>query len=51
MTPTKGTPTWTFRLDPDLKRRAQVKAAREGTTVTAVVVAALENYVKGEGDE
>ena len=48
MTP-RGTPTTTTRIPPDLKARAQARAAREGTTLTAVIVAALVKYVEGEG--
>lgn len=47
----KGTPTTTTRIPLDLKARVQAKAAREGTTLTAIIVAALEDYVNGEGDE
>lgn len=34
-----------------LTHDSEVKAAREGTTLTAVIVAALEDYVEGDGDE
>jgi len=36
----------TFRIPPDLKARAQAAAEANGTTLTAVIVAALEQYVK-----
>jgi len=36
----------TFRIPLDLKARAQVAAEANGTTLTAVIVAALEQYVK-----
>ena len=36
-----------LRIPPDLWRDAVAKAKREGTTVTAVVVRALERYVAG----
>jgi predicted DNA-binding protein len=48
VSPSRGTPRWSLRLPPDLKRRVQAKAARTGTTMTAVVVAALEAYVTEE---
>lgn len=51
MTPSPGTPRRTFRVSDALYARAATKAAREGTTLTAVIVAALEEYVEGEGDE
>lgn len=51
MSPSKGTPTRNFRLPDDLYDAARAKAAREHTTLTAVIVAALERYVEGEGDE
>jgi len=51
MSPSRGTKTTTLRIPPALKARAQAKAARERTTLTAVIVAALEDYVKGESDE
>lgn len=50
MTP-GNTPRRTFRVPDDLYARAAARAAREGTTLTAIIVAALENYAKGEGDE
>ena len=40
----RGTPTTPFRIDPALKAKAQARADREGTNLTAVVVAALEAY-------
>lgn len=46
-----GTPRRTFRVPDALYDRAATKAAREHTTLTAVIVAALEEYVEGEGDE
>lgn len=51
MTPGIGTPRRTVRVPDDLWAAAQARAAREGTTLTAIIVTALENYVKeGEGD-
>lgn len=44
----RGTPTTPFRIDPSLKARAQARAERERTTLTAVVVAALEQYADDE---
>ena len=44
----RGTPTTPFRIDPALKARAQARATREGTTLTAIVVAAIEAYAAGE---
>lgn len=43
-----GTPTTTFRLDPDLIARAKAKAAERGETVTEVVRRALREYVEEE---
>lgn len=40
------TPHRTIRIDTDLWRAAQARAAAEGTTVTAVLVAALRKYAK-----
>jgi predicted HicB family RNase H-like nuclease len=40
------TPLRNLRVPDDLWRAAQEKAEREGTTVTAVLVAALTRYVK-----
>lgn len=40
------TPLKSFRIPEDLYRAAQVKAAERGETVTDVVRAALERYVK-----
>lgn len=50
MSPTPGTKRRSLRMG-DLWDRAIAKAAREHTTLTAVIVAALEEYVEGEGDE
>lgn len=36
----------TFRIPLDLKARAQAAAEANGTTLTAIIVAALEAYVK-----
>lgn len=39
-------------LSPSAKVALRARAAREGTTLTAIIVTALEQYVKeGEGDE
>lgn len=51
MNPQPGTPLSNFRIPLDLKAKAKARAAREGTTLTAIIVTALEEYVKGEGDE
>lgn len=49
MTPNRpGTPTTTFRLDPDLLARAKSKAAERGETITDVVRRALREYVEEE---
>lgn len=49
MTPNRpGTPTTTFRLDPELLARAKAKAAERGETLAAVVRRALEEYAKDE---
>ncbi len=50
MSPSKGTMPRSLRIPPDLWNAAVDKAAAEGTTVTAVVVAALRTYV-GESEE
>lgn len=39
----------TFRIPLDLKARAQAAADANGTTLTAIIVAALEAYVKKHG--
>jgi len=39
------TPLRRFRIPDELYRAAQERAAAEGTTVTAVVLAALRRYV------
>ena len=46
----RGTPTTPFRIEPSLKRRAQARAARENTTLTHVVITALEVYAADEPD-
>jgi len=53
VSPSKGAPVISFRVSPELRARIEAKAARmgDGTTLTAVIVAALEDYVEGEGDE
>lgn len=48
MSPSKGTMPRSLRIPPDLWNAAVAKAADNGTTVTAVVVAALREYVDGE---
>lgn len=40
------TPQRTIRVDTALWQAAMTKAAAEGTTVTAVIVAALKRYVR-----
>lgn len=44
----RGTTRRSFRVKDELYDRAQAKAAREGTTLTAVIVAALRKYVEEE---
>lgn len=51
MTPSKGTTIRSVRVKEPLWTSAATKAARERTTLTAVIVAALERYVEGEGNE
>lgn len=51
MTPSRGTTIRSVRVKDDLWTAAQARAAAEGTTLTAVIVAALEQYAKGECDE
>lgn len=47
-----GTAIRNVRVRDELWHAAKAKAAREGTTLTAVIVAALKDYVKeGDGDE
>lgn len=46
-----GTPTTTFRLDPDLKARLMQKTAKRGETMTDVFVRAAEEYVRDEDAE
>lgn len=41
----------TFRIPPDLKARAQVAAEANGTTLTAIVIEALERYAKKNGSK
>lgn len=41
----------TFRIPPELKARAQAAATANGTTLTAVIVSALEQYVKKNGNK
>lgn len=49
MTPNRpGTPTTTFRLDPDLLARAKSKAAERGETITDVVRHRLREYAAGD---
>jgi len=50
MSPSRGTPTTPFRIDPALKARAQARATREGTTLTSVIIAALQAYAADEPD-
>lgn len=40
------TPLRSVRIPDDVWQAAQSKAEREGTTVTAVVLAALQRYVR-----
>lgn len=39
----------TFRIPLELKARAQAAATANGTNLTAIIVAALEAYVKKNG--
>lgn len=43
-----GTPTTTFRLDPELLAAAKSKAVERGETLTDVVRRALRKYVEEE---
>jgi hypothetical protein len=40
------TPTRTIRVPDDLWKAVQYKAAKEGVTVTSVIIEALEAYIK-----
>jgi predicted HicB family RNase H-like nuclease len=47
MAPNKPrTPVSNFRIPPDLKTRAQTKAAEEGKTLTAVILNLLREYIQ-----
>jgi predicted DNA-binding protein len=48
VSPSRGTPRWSLRIAPDLKRKLKAKAAREGRTMTEVVVGWMEEYAEGE---
>lgn len=39
----------TFRIPPELKARAKAAADANGTTLTAIIIEALERYVKKNG--
>lgn len=41
------TPARSVRIADDIWKAAQARAAAEGTTVTAVIVAAVRRYAKG----
>lgn len=41
------TPVSNFRIPPDLKAKAQAKAAAEGKTLTDVIVEHLKKYTRG----
>lgn len=41
------TPVSNFRIPPELKAKAQAKAAAEGKTLTDVIVENLAKYTKG----
>lgn len=43
------TPTRTIRVPDDLWRAVQKKAAVQGVTVTSVIIKALEEYIKDDG--
>jgi predicted DNA binding CopG/RHH family protein len=40
------TPTRTIRVSDDIWLAVQKKAAKEGVTVTSVIISALEGYIK-----
>jgi predicted DNA binding CopG/RHH family protein len=40
------TPTRTIRVSDDIWLAVQKKAAKEGVTVTSVIIRALEDYIK-----
>jgi len=40
------TPTRTIRVSDDIWFAVQKKAAKEGVTVTSVIIASLEKYIK-----
>lgn len=40
------TPVSTFRIPLDLKAAAKARAAERGETLTAVIIRALERYIK-----
>jgi hypothetical protein len=42
------TPTRTIRVADDLWKSVQYKAAKDGVTVTSIIIAALEAYLKDE---
>jgi predicted DNA binding CopG/RHH family protein len=42
------TPTRTIRVADDLWKKVQYKAAKEGVTVTSVIINALEEYSSAE---
>jgi hypothetical protein len=44
----RGTPTTTTRIPPDLKAAAQARAADRGETLTDVILRALRAYVEEE---
>lgn len=41
------TPVTNFRIPPDLKAKAQTKAAEQGKTLTDVVLDSLKRYTRG----
>lgn len=45
------TPTRTIRVPDSLWKAVQYKAAKEGVTVTSVIIEALEAYSKGRTDQ
>jgi len=40
------TPTRTIRVSDDIWLAVQKKAAKEGVTVTSIIINSLENYIK-----
>ncbi len=43
-------PRINVEVDPDLKRKAQMKAFREGETLTTVIVRLIKKWLKQKGE-